>query len=687
MLIRNYSNHALIQRTTTEGKKEQTKQPTTKRAAAKNTTPKRTTPKSAALRLLLAVVLVLGMSPLTGCKNTDVLTEVAYTDNTDLLTDTLQWQFLKNADPNPDFSSQTSMESPRIDEQTPEDPTYDENPNTPDAQTDETQHNDQNNKDFNAAKGDAESQNEGNNEKSKNAGGLLSNLIRKNITSGDGGSGGSGGSKKNDKLSGDTKEKGDGSADSGGSDDSSNSKRPGDGSSTGGDEGKGDGGQGKEYGGDGTYDSLPHSGRVAACGQFALIVQMLGGQGALAAADSDWLGRVQNSVLFPGEGLDQVATGWNGTSANLQTIKDSGAEVVLLERNTNYLSNDEIQELTDSGISVVHMPRLGRVDTSQNDINTAVQAIGEIMKGATSIDSARAAATYVQMVATTTNNVQQQNGGTSGRLAKDSRSTFINADCKDSKLPTDKVAEYNTTFIDNWASCGVSSYLGVESWNGAHDFYLNGKTVDCSDGVGVSLANSEQKAGETCALLDYYLQYAGVGDQSMQSSELPDLPRVQFIAATEAGTSLGLSIAHSMWTGGAHGLWAHMSGSTDNESNYTYIGLDNYPAVIVRDSSYAQTIVRSSEKQYGFYNSGKAYRVFVMPSGVAGCWVDGNVESFLIAPWAYTWFQCYNSARYSCESYIDSFYSTFYRCSFSDARASGIVTGYDEQYQAGGQWL
>ncbi len=646
------------------------------------------TTRSSILKVLLSFVLVASMLPMCACKDTDVLTEIAYTDDSSLLTDSILWEFLRSADPNPDFSSMTSMESPRIDEQTPEDPTFDEEPNTPEQQTDEMQHNEQNNKDYNATKGDMESQEKGNNEKKKNSGGLLSNIIRPNVTVGDGGSGGSGGSKKDDKLTGDTKEKGDGESDSGASDDSSDNKRPGEGSSTGGNDGKGNGGDGKEYGGNGSYEDLPHSGKLAACGQYALIVQMLGGSGTLCAADSDWLDRVQGSSLFPGEGLEDVSVGWSGTSANLQSIKDSGAEVVLLERGTTYLSDDEIEDLIQSGIDVVHMPRLGLVDSSQYSVNTAVQAVGEIMKNATGNSSSNMAQQYISMVQSTTSSVQQSNGGTSGRLMKGSRSTYIDVYLNDTSLPTDNQAYYNTTFINNWATCGISSFQGVQSWNGAHDFYLHGKTVDCTDGVGVGLVNSNGKAGQTCAILDYYLQYAGVGDQSMEFTKLPDLPRVQYLATPDTGVSLNLNIAHTQWIGGANGLWAHMSGSTDIEANYTYVGLDNYPGIIVRESSYADRIVASSQKQYGFYNSGKAYRVYTMPSGVAGCWADGNVESFLTAPWAYTWFQCYNSQdRYSSESYFNNFYSTFYRCSFSDACNAGLVSGYGDVKQAGSQWL
>ena len=60
-------------------------------------------------KIVLAFVLVLGLLPATGCKPTDVLTEVAYTDDSELLTENTMWQFLSQADPNPDFSSNTSQ--------------------------------------------------------------------------------------------------------------------------------------------------------------------------------------------------------------------------------------------------------------------------------------------------------------------------------------------------------------------------------------------------------------------------------------------------------------------------------------------------------------------------------------------------------------------------------------------------
>lgn len=640
----------------------------------------------------LAVVLASTMAvSLGGCKDTDVLTEIAYTDDDALLSTDSVWNFLLGAPDNPNLPESTKNASQDIDEQKNDEATYDEDPNTEDNQTDQRDHKDDTDKDYNATSGDEAANKEGNNDQASNSAGLLAKLLNINATANSGGTSGSGGSTKSDtELAGKTTDTSD-KSDSGATKDESESKDSGSGNSTGGDEGHGSSGdttKGAEYDGTGTNTDLPHSGKIAACGQYALIVEMLGGKGTLAAADDVWLNSVIGTSAFPNEGLETVTVGWQGTSANLQAIVDSGAQVVLLERGTTYLSNSQMEQLMEAGVSVVHMPALGDVDTPHDDIVSAVTAVGEIMRVATNGSSSNMASTYVSMVLNTLRDVENANGGTSYKVSDGNTSNRISSGGEDSGTPAAKIATYNTAFIDSWTSFGASSFTGNQSWLGVGDFYLDGKLVDCSDGGGLSPRASSSARFGHCSLVDYYLQSAGIADQGIDGISLSDNPYLIYLASDEQH-NLEVDEAISPRVFSNRGLWLCSTGSAYLRSNFKTVGDSDFPGCITRNETYADRIVASSQKTNGYYNAGQAYRVYVMPSGLAGSWADGTVESFLSAAWAYTWFQCYDntSDRYSCESYFNDFYSTFYRCSFADAQSDGIVSGYGVVKQAGGQWL
>jgi hypothetical protein len=70
------------------------------------------------------------------------------------------------------------------------------------------------------------------------------------------------------------------------------------------------------------------------------------------------------------------------------------------------------------------------------------------------------------------------------------------------------------------------------------------------------------------------------------------------------------------------------------------------------------------------------FEAWVLPSGLAGSWADGTIESFLAAPWAYCMFQQGKDLTAS-STYVNEFYNTFYRTG-----AANIVSGYGEVYQA-----
>lgn len=126
-------------------------------------------------------------------------------------------------------------------------------------------------------------------------------------------------------------------------------------------------------------------------------------------------------------------------------------------------------------------------------------------------------------------------------------------------------------------------------------------------------------------------------------------------------------------------LW-YSPGSAEAGGSWVTVGDDAFPLLLVKTPEIAQSVVASASLANGLYNVGQAYGVRVVPDGFAGTWAYGTVESFLAAPWAYCAFQ-QGGDMSTCTSYVESFYSTFYRVS---APTSGAVANYDLLYAAGG---
>lgn len=646
---------------------------------------------SSVARCLLAIALVAGLSvPLSGCKDTDVLTEVTIDQDKGWVDYNLTpvWKNVENAQADSTKISAEQQQTDNIDEQENDQPTYDEdNPNTPDTQTDQREYHQDTDKQYEATDGDQASESRNGDAAGGSTAGGLANLFNAQPSKGSSDKG-NGGSKKSDTtLNPDKNADADDNAPTanGTTKDDGQSTQPGNGNSIGGDSGQGQGGPGQSYDANGTVQSLPH-GLIAAAGQYATITQMLGGKGSLTAADSAWLSQVNASAAFPNEGVENIVTGWTGTSADVDAIVRSGAKVVLLEKNSQYLTNAQVQQLIDQGVSVVHVPKLGDVDTPDEDVVKAVQVVAEILNPSTNGGSSSMAATYISYRSQALKACESANG-VNGLAYKVSNGTAYNSIYQNGGYGTSSgVAQRNTAFIDSWTSVNVDSFLGSQSYNSAKDFYLEGKTVDGTDGVGLSAAASTDDRERDCALLDYYLQYAGVADQSLDSINLFRNPYVVGLAVwgTEVQDATAVpTTAHFMFS---HGLWYHTTGTPDNSANYDYVGSESFPACIARNEDIADRVVMSAAKTNGFYNAGRAYRVYVMPSGLAGNWADGTVESYLAAPWANCMF-LQGKDLSACTTYIDQFYSTFYRCSYQDAYDTGLLSGYGVVKTAGSQWL
>ena len=429
--------------------------------------------------------------------------------------------------------------------------------------------------------------------------------------------------------------------------------------------GGGLGGEGVVYD-DGTYETLPSASCIAAVGQYAVIVQMLGGAGALAAADESTLASWEASGAFPGE-YDGVVAAWedDGSEAgtlDVQAAIDAGAECVLTSAVYGELATDEEAQLTAAGIDVVLMPTIGTVDAYDSQIVYAVRIVGEILKkagGSIEYDANALASQYASLHDSVLSAVLKKNGGYSTWMKDGSTKAWLYYGTSVLSGPgtsNTSSTRYVLSYIDGWATAKTSTRTETRAGTTV--------TVDCSEGLGMYLAATKE-TGNVYATFDYYLQHAGVMDVLMctQSYDYSSY-------ADEALENLGeFNLPYISYGVGYNALrFNFLAGSST-----CTVGGSTYPAVVVRTREYGELVRASADKGNGTYNVGTDYEVWVMPSGVSGSWVDGTVESFFVAPWAWCMYQ--NGKDLSlCGEYLDEFYKTFFRCGYEDAlEGYGVV--------------
>ena len=443
----------------------------------------------------------------------------------------------------------------------------------------------------------------------------------------------------------------------------------------------GRGGVGQVYG-DGTYEELPEASALAAKGQYALITQMLAGEGGLAAADAAWISEMQAIGAFPDEGLDSIVWAWDESGAfDIDALIASEADVLLVDGVEVSLTAEESERILAAGIDVVTVPVLGQTYTSDEDIVTAVQVVGQLLSSYAShatFSTADMVERYLSLHDTALQGCLNANGGYSYKLVAGYayRGIYQGSNATGESTTFLSETRITTACIDSWTEAASSSYVANRSFSSG-TLYLDGETIDTSDGVGLSAV----ALSGSFVLSDYYLQVSGVVNNAYDTarpSSVDGSSDLTLPYAVVPGDDTGL-VTLSLGTRQVpSALWYPMRSVTFG-SEWTTVGDDDFPAILVRSSEIASRVAASAAKTDGLYNVGQSYEIYTVPTGLAGSWLDGTVESYLLSLWAYGMFQ-EGGTTSTVSEWIDGFYQLFYR--IENASASGIVVGLGEVSQA-----
>ncbi len=414
-------------------------------------------------------------------------------------------------------------------------------------------------------------------------------------------------------------------------------------------------------------------GTVAAQGQEATIVQMLCGSGALVAANESWASTMLSKGAFVNEGLENIVSAWSDDGVpNISALVSAAPNCIIEESDSRALTQSELDAMAEQGLtcSVVTVSKLGEQTTQDSAIMSNVQVIGEMMQDAnTQYSSSQMAAQYKNLHDEAINNCISANGGYAYKIVNGTSSKVIYQG-KGGDSTNFSSNRVSTAVIDSWSTSVPSQTASERFFSNSSMSYLS-STEDTLTLNGLALSQVGNDAGDYL-LSDYYLQCAGVVNEAYES----DNPKSTKPYAIAAGGYSNLGV--DSWVSQRSvpsALWFCETSNFGDSANWTCVGDESYPAVVVSSQQIADNIIASAQSANGFYNVNQSYGVYVVPTGLTGSWLAGTPESYLLVPWAYCAFHSSAGAidLSTCTSYVDSFYQTFYR-----AASGSIVSDYSD---------
>ncbi len=412
----------------------------------------------------------------------------------------------------------------------------------------------------------------------------------------------------------------------------------------------------------------PNAQSFAAFGDYALIVQMIGGNGALAATDADTLNALSGWGV-----ATSAAVGWGGdgsdaSTIDVQAIIDSGAQYILVEDATDYarwMTNGAYDLLYNSGIQFYSMRNMC---TSAN-IKSNVDNIGYSLQGS-------AVAAYGGNAQDRASEYRSRHDGmvnVNGGLASDNGSDGA------------KVLQYER----NADGVGYSSNTPVHTV--LIDYWDAGATLNLASAL-YSPGAAYASAGCASSPVSYYLQAGGAINTAAArtlDTASGEVPVLQFWGqeGTKSGSWSNTSLGDRIYSGGVTALLDSQV-NLNNQGVGEGLGSGSFPKAVVTSPEIRDYIVSSSYDYWSLYHPydftstggqitsfvgntfdtayGTGYEVtcigydggsanagtpnpcyshadgnyidyddiLVNPRGLFGDWTSGSVESFLESGWA-----------------------------------------------------
>lgn len=425
---------------------------------------------------------------------------------------------------------------------------------------------------------------------------------------------------------------------------------------------------------------------IAAYGNTATAVLVIGGDGHLVASSSEYLSDSGVQTVF-GSRLSGVAALWSGdgTAAgecDIDELIELRPDAVLVESGSNSISLADEQTLGDAGIYVIYVPQM----TSETNILTTVNVLGTILSEKTENASVERAEEYQSFVDEVTQVAKNAHGG---------------------GLATYNGIDYNTGESTLDTSSTVQWSLYVSGWDADATVTAIFSNAPLYSDTGVAYTNCNY----TSSPVSYYMSVGGVINNAAAYYGITTVDEHLFLTFNEnqvtyTWQNLDISAGDEGGSGFGKGMKVLANAADYTDSDPHYLGSSDFNKVIVASESIRSALVAAMNNPLGLYTPGtyvrspggntyaygiltsdtivytysileegqtSSYEVLVNPCGLVGSWADGSLESCLEAIWVASEFYDLSSSEVS--SYVRTFYSEFYGYDLSDAELDRILSG------------
>ena len=426
---------------------------------------------------------------------------------------------------------------------------------------------------------------------------------------------------------------------------------------------------------------------VAAVGEVAVIVEMLGGDGRLVAtseslSDNELAQEVFDdlsdaAVLWEGDGTDGI------TSANFEILIETNPDVCLVTSGVSIFTDEQLAELDSLDIPVVTVYRMNIADNILNNVTL----IGELL-GSDSSDGKKNAVSMAKKYTQWYTKYLSQYKGT--RFTDYTLTDYDN----------DVVYSDNSVRYLNAQGSGCYT-LFIEYWDDTAD-------VDIYSNTDIGLVTSwsggapATDSGYSNSPLSYYMSMAGVVNTAAAEAARLNV-KTQYTWYVN-GWSNNETVVYisgqytdykaSNSTKGPYLARIRTNALENISTNIVGLGSDDFAAVVVandeiRDKLEDSNLLKYYEKQtdgnytyYGYEINGLRmestvvgeYDIIVNPYGVS-CWYEGSAEAPLEMMWTGYTFGTTSATESSLSDVISSFYETFYDYDLSDDQIEKILNG------------
>lgn len=469
----------------------------------------------------------------------------------------------------------------------------------------------------------------------------------------------------------------------------------------------------------GAFTDPPKLESVAATGSIAVMVQMVGGKGALAAADE---ATIEGELgVFPSADTKKVVQGWKGGGSaeaiDAKAIVSSGADAILVTSSEyqDGFSKSARKALSKAGIACVTVYDPVNSTHVKSDVEVIAEMLAESTKasnstGAGGTGTLEVSDAYKEYHDDVVNACIEANGG---KLASANDTVYEGKNKK--RYSFDSGSRY-TLLVDGFDESAVYSKT-VSGWR-----------PSCN---GVALTT----LGWSHSPVSFYIQAGGLINNAAALSADGNSKR---IFAFQFNTN-GLPMQKGNWDFSASGEAARTENVSVSDGNgwkrtVFNTGLDpagngaarsfgskRFPKMIATSARARSKIVANSKDDDGLYHpykmvsadsngvsvnfigkltsgggtiyssigvdaegtatdwSGKQIpedAIEVNPVGLGGSWTAGTVEAFLEAAWVND-VVADNEEKVGLRGYVEDFYKKFYKHALSGSEYKSILDGGD----------